>query len=98
MKHPVLIRPEAEADLQSTFEWYQQQEEGLGIEFLRCVEASIFLISRSPKIFFPIYKGVRRVLTRRFPYGIFYIIAEGKVIVIAVLHVRRHSLRWQQRR
>ena len=33
-----------------------------------------------------VYKTVRRKLTRRFPYGVFFIIQDEKIIVIAIMH------------
>lgn len=52
MKYQLVVHPKAEAD------WYEEQEKGLGGEFLRCVDATISHINRSPKMFFLIYKGI----------------------------------------
>ena len=97
MKYQLIVHPEAETDLLNTFSWYQEQEKDLGLKFLRCVAASISSINRSPKIFPAVYKGIRRTLIRKFPYAIFYILEEHRIIVLAVLHVRRHPIRWQSR-
>jgi plasmid stabilization system protein ParE len=40
---------------------------------------------------------VRRVLTRRFPYRIFYIVRSDALVVFAVLHAARHERYWQVR-
>ena len=98
MKYQIIIPPEAQSDLQSAFQWYEDQEESLGVEFLRCIDAAIFSINRSPKIYSQIYKSVRRALIRRFPYGIFYILDDNRIVVLAVLHVKRHPIRWQKRK
>ncbi len=98
MKYQLVVHPKAEADLRYTFEWYEEQEKGLGGEFLRCVDAAISHINRSPKMLFLIYKDIRRSLIRRFPYGIFYVLEENKIVVLAVLHVRQHPVRWQKRK
>jgi len=97
MKHFVVIRPEAESDLRVTFQWYEEQVPGLGIEFLRCVDASMALIIRSPEISPTVYKQIRRKFIRRFPYGIFYFLDNNKIIVIAVMHARRDPKYWQKR-
>jgi len=34
-------------------------------------------------------KEIRRMLIRRFPYGIFYVVKDDAVVVLAVLHGRR---------
>jgi toxin ParE1/3/4 len=40
---------------------------------------------------------VRRVLTRRFPYRVFYIVRSDALVVFAVLHAARHERYWQVR-
>jgi hypothetical protein len=37
----LIILPEAEQDVAETYIWYENQEPGLGEEFLRCVDACI---------------------------------------------------------
>ena len=97
MKYDLIIRPEAEQDIQEAFSWYEDRVSGLGREFLRCVDVTFSQIHRSPILFPSVYKNVRRILTRRFPFGVFYIIVNGKIVVLAVLHVRRDPALWQKR-
>lgn len=40
---------------------------------------------------------IRRVLARRFPYRIFFIVRTDAVVVFAVLHAARHDRHWRQR-
>ena len=35
-----IVRPRAEADVEAAFDWYEEQAEGLGHEFLRALDAS----------------------------------------------------------
>jgi plasmid stabilization system protein ParE len=98
MKYDLIIRPEAELDMQGAFGWYEERVSGLGREFLRCVDAAIAQINRSPQTHPVIYQNVHRILTRRFPFGIFYIIAGRRIIVLAVLHARRDPSLWQKRK
>ena len=35
MSYGLIIRPEAELDIQDAFEWYEAQTSGLGSEFVR---------------------------------------------------------------
>jgi len=37
--NPVIILPEAEGDLAQAYQWYEKQVDGLGNEFLLCVDA-----------------------------------------------------------
>lgn len=90
MKYRIIIRPEAETDLSGAFHWYEEQNAGLGLEFFRCVEAAFDTIIRNPELYRKVYKDIRRALTSRFPYGVFYLIDENKVIIIAVFHAKRN--------
>ena len=98
MKHFLIIRPEAEQDIQMAFSWYEKRVSGLGMEFLRCVDVAIAQVNRSPRTYPIIYNKIHRILTRRFPFGIFYIINNDKIVVLAVLHARRDPNLWQKRK
>ena len=97
MKYRLIVRPEAEIDIREAFEWYENQEKGLGLDYFRCVDAAIASISRSPNLFPSIYKNIHRVLIRRFPYGIFYVVKDNQILILAVLHVKRHPNHWRRR-
>ena len=97
MKHPILIRPKAQTDIDSAYHWYEERREGLGDDFLLCVEESLEKISRSPHLYPLVHKNIRRALVRRFPYGIFYFQHENGIVILAVLHEKRHPEEWQKR-
>jgi plasmid stabilization system protein ParE len=97
VNYRLIIRPEAETDLTEAYDWYESQLAGLGAEFLLVVEASLAAIQRNPKQYQVLHRGIRRALTRRFPFGIFYLIRRNMVIVLAVLHAKRDPQLWQQR-
>lgn len=93
----MIIRPEAEADLVNTRDWYERQRAGLGAEFLLCVEEVIERISRTPEMYAVVYQDIRRALTRRFPYAVYYRVESNAVVVVGVLHTRRDPQEWQAR-
>jgi toxin ParE1/3/4 len=95
---PYLIRPEAEVDLNDAFLWYERQREGLGADFLLCFEESLQKVRRNPEIYPLVRRPVRRAWIRRFPYGLFYVVEQGVVAVLGVLHARRDPKCWQSRR
>lgn len=61
----MVIRPVAEVDLVTARAWYERQREGLGAEFILCVEEALERISRMPAMYAIVYWDIRRVLTRR---------------------------------
>ena len=98
MKKPLIVRPEAEVDLAEAYQWYEQQVHGLGAQFLLCVDAVMASIERNPQLFTVVHRGtVRRALTRRFPYGVFFIEGERNISVIGGAHAKRNPRIWQDR-
>jgi len=97
MDYELIIRSEAKADLLDTFHWYQEQRQGLGHDFKLCVEEVISKIQRNPFVHKEIFQNVRRSVARRFPFGVFYIVEDEKIIILAVLHARRDPVKWKNR-
>jgi len=93
----VYLRPEAEADIEDAATWYDRQRKGLGQEFLDDVLVALDTISENPNIYPVVYRQSRRAVVRRFPFGIFYRVDEGLVVVLAVMHGSRHPRRWKKR-
>ena len=56
MSYRLLIKPEAELDLEDAYNWYEQKNRGLGSEFIRVVDASLANIQRNPLAYPLIYK------------------------------------------
>lgn len=98
MARKILVRPEAECDLASSYAFYQECRRGLGDDFLSSVEESFERISKNPFLYPDIHRGIRRALLRRFPYGVFYLVMDGRISVLAVLHAARNPDEWQTRR
>jgi toxin ParE1/3/4 len=98
MSYRLVIRPTAEADISDAALWYQKQEEGLGSDFLAAVDAAMKRALVNPRQFQCVRRrpDVRRVLTSRFPYRIFYILQRDAVVVIRVLHNARDDREWKQ--
>ena len=87
------IRPEAESDIQNTFRWYEEQRIGLGHEFLLSFEAALEHLQTYPLSGPRTYRLLRRLLLRRFPYGVYYIIYKNRVVIVACFHCHRDP-RW----
>lgn len=78
----------AKEDLREGWKFYEENATGLGNYFLDCVQADV----RSLKIFGGIHEkseGLFRMLVKRFPFAVYYLI-EGEIIdVYAILDCRR---------
>jgi plasmid stabilization system protein ParE len=93
----VLVRPAAAADIEDAYHWYEGQRPGLGEEFLIAVDAAKNRIANDPVKFPVIHRETRRVLLRRFPYGLYYRVLEDTVVIVACMHGRRDPRRWRKR-
>jgi len=91
------FKPEVYNDIKVAYDWYESQRIGLGEDFLLTLEESYSKITRTPKIYQLIYKIVRRKLLRRFPYGIFFVLRDDEIIIIAIMHTRRKPSDWNER-
>ena len=94
MKYKLIVRPEAEAELTEAFNWYEDKVTGLGNRFLLSVDAVINSIQREPLQYPIVYKNIRRVLTRRFPYQVLFIVDDLHIVVIAIIHGMRSPSVW----
>lgn len=94
---PLIIRAEAEADIEEAFAWYEQQSPGLGAEFIRAVDAALSAIQRHPELYPVVYKRSRRTLLRRFPYAIYFVTFPESIDLLACMGTRRYPRRWRRR-
>jgi toxin ParE1/3/4 len=98
-----VVRPEAEADIEEAYAWYEGRSIGLGDRFLGAVGDTIDLVRAAPQRFPEKHRepdfSIRRALVDGFPYGVFFIWAEAEdaTSVIACMHARREPRRWLQR-
>lgn len=90
--YQLIVRPLAEQDALYAMKWYNEKKEGLGDEFLLVLDAKINAVLRNPEQFQVVHRNVRRALIKRFPYGVFYIIENGRIVVIAIHHTSRKPL------
>ena len=93
----LIVRPAAAADVEEAFSWYEQQRPGLGKEFLDAVDAALREIAGHPLRQTVIFRDMRRLLLKRFPYAVFYRLYPSAIVVVACMHGRRNPLRWKQR-
>jgi plasmid stabilization system protein ParE len=95
---PYVLRPAAGADIEDAYRWYETQRRGLGEEFLAEVQAGLDGIAEHPQLYPTVHRDTRRVLLRRFPYGLFYSDLGNVIVVVACFHAKRDPGGWRDRR
>jgi len=78
----------AKEDLRAGYWFYENQAAGVGDYFLDCIQADV----RSLQVFAGIHEsaeGFFRMLSKRFPFAIYYLLSGNRIDVYAVLDCRR---------
>ncbi len=93
------FHPEAEAEFVASIEHYEECEPGLGVDFAVEVHSTISRIVQHSQAW-PILKDeLRRCQTSRFPYGVIYSVQDdGRILILAVMHLHREPDYWKDRK
>lgn len=92
----VKFTPLAAEDVARAFQRYEDQRRGLGSEFEIVVDRMLALLRAMPELGPEVHSGFRRVLLARFPYALYYRIADV-IEVRACLHLRQSPDAWRRR-
>lgn len=94
----IIIRPDAEYELIEAYDWYETQKKGLGDKFISAIDNCIDSIIDNPEAYPIVHKKIRRALIGKFPFGIFYLFEQEKIIILAVFHLNRNPRVWKKRK
>jgi plasmid stabilization system protein ParE len=94
----IAFRAAAQADIQAAVDWYEDRQAGLARRFLAEVDRCLELAAEHPLRFAIKHRDIRCAPVRRFPYLIYFVAEQKRIVVLAVFHVRRDPIVWQVRR
>lgn len=84
------ILEQAVSDLIQGFHFYEEQEPGLGSDFLTTLYADIESLQIYAGIHRKACRNYHRLLSRRFPFSVFYTVQDQTVRIRAVVDCRRN--------
>ena len=87
----------AEGELQEAVGHYNQEGPGLGYELAAEVKAAFNRIASFPSAWPQFSARARRCIVNRFPYGVLYQLRDDRIIVLAIMHLKRDPKRWEDR-
>jgi len=92
MKFNVFVSSEAEIDIDEAYIWYERLQIGLGDKFYDAVNECVLYILKNPFSCEELYRGTRRCVMRKFPYGIYYKILSDidEVQILGVVNFKRN--------
>lgn len=97
MSLPVVLTPDAQADYDEAYDWYERQSAGLGDTFAAKVQDVLDRIAANPRMHAQVFQDVRKATIKKWPYIILYIPEVTRVTVISVFHTSRDPSIWQGR-
>ncbi len=93
----VLFLKNAETEFYEAIKFYNQERPGLGYEFAVQIDIAVRHIINFPDAW-PILSGnTRKCVISRFPFCILYLIENTKIIIVAVMHMKRRPGYWKTR-
>ena len=99
MIQKIIFRQPAVEDVAEAAAWYEAHAPGLGEQLIEEILLATRRAQDNPELFRIVHRvgEIRRVLTNRFPYRIFFSVVAETLYVHAVLHGARHDRRWTER-
>lgn len=87
----VVFSPASVVDLRATRAYYDEVAVGVSDRFLDALDELMARLMAFPRSAPPVagYDGVRRALTRGFPFVVFYRVEDSRIVVLRVLHAAR---------
>jgi plasmid stabilization system protein ParE len=91
------LTPEAQADYDEAYDWYDRKAQGQGDVFAAKVQDVLDRLAANPFMHAKIYKDVRKAVVSKWPYIVLYVPEASEVVVISVFHTSRDPKIWQSR-
>ena len=89
LSYSVYVRRIAELDALEAQAWYESQQSGLGATFNDEFGLALRRLEDQPLIYQKIYGAIRRVVLRRFPFLLWFVVDGNEVSVLACTHGKR---------
>ncbi len=89
--------PLAEKEMNEAALFYEERSPGLGRDFLDAVQGTVDAIVAHPNSGRRLSENIRRRIVPRFPFGVLYSVEPERVVVVAVMHLRRRPGYWKGR-
>lgn len=89
MHFRITFRRAAKAELLEAGAWYESKRSGLAAGFMAEIKRCLSLVAANPLQFALHRRDIRCIVTKRFPYSIYFRAEPGRVVVLAVFHNKR---------
>ena len=97
MSLPIVLDPEAQAEFDEAYDFYEGRRSCLGELFADAVQAILDRIGQMPHIHQIVVQDIRRAVVRGYPYCVYYREELTLVRVLSVFHSKRDPAIWKAR-
>lgn len=91
------LSAEAEVDFDKSFEFYFEDSPKVADTFFKQINHSFENIIQNPNSFPIAYKDARKYIVKKFPFVIYFRIADDIIQIIAIFHTSRNPEIWNER-
>ncbi len=89
MPFQIIFQNEALVDVQEAYQWYEDQLQELGEDFLSELNEILEKLKQNPQYFGYAFDDFRDVRLKRFPYQVVFKISGRNVYINSVKHTKR---------
>jgi plasmid stabilization system protein ParE len=97
MKLRIKFDPDARAEADESFHWYEARQQGAGQTFFEALNETLARVADLPMTFPIVDEPVRRAPVHHFPFGVYFTMEDGYIFVVAVFHAKRDPQVWKDR-
>lgn len=97
MNDPIVFRHVAKIEYDQAADWYEERSAGLGVVFATAIQHILDRIAKQADFYPRVLEQVREALVPSFPYCIYYVEEERRIVVLSVFHTSRDPMIWQNR-
>lgn len=97
MEYSIIFYKDSKQDIIEIVKWYDLKSVELSNRFILQVDEAINKIRTSPEAFSYLYKDIRKIKLRKFPYMIFYKIEKHTIHIYGVIHTKRNPQLYKKR-
>jgi plasmid stabilization system protein ParE len=97
-RRDIEYRPHVWPEILQATERYESEKAGLGGEFVDKLDSCFLRIVEHPEQF-PLAlrrPPVYRAMVDRFPYAVYFVAEQSRVVVISVVHTKRSAGQWKR--
>jgi hypothetical protein len=88
--YELVVKPRAIKMASDAYNWYEEQQKGLGEAFVQEIERCLNSIEVWPNAYAKVKRNFRQVVLKAFPYVIVFEVIQNVVVIYAVFHTSRN--------